>query len=60
MQPQRWDELGDLFSQLLTLAPEQRAAFMQSACGDDPELRAQQRSKLSAQLGIVAASALHE
>ena len=48
MQPQRWDELGDLFSQLLTLAPEQRASFMQTACSDDPELRAELASLLSA------------
>ncbi|MEJ0035338.1 MAG: serine/threonine-protein kinase [Gammaproteobacteria bacterium] len=48
IQPQRWDELGDLFSQLLAMAPEQRASFMQSACGDDHELRAELVSLLSA------------
>jgi eukaryotic-like serine/threonine-protein kinase len=48
MQPQRWDEFGELFSKLLTIAPEQRVSFMQSVCGDDHELRAELASLLSA------------
>jgi serine/threonine protein kinase/tetratricopeptide (TPR) repeat protein len=48
MQSQRWDELGELFSQLITMAPEQRSSFMESACGDDLELRAELASLLSA------------
>lgn len=51
MQSQRWDEIGDLFSQLLALAPEERTAFMQSACGEDHELRAELASLLSSHGG---------
>jgi tetratricopeptide (TPR) repeat protein len=48
MQSQRWDELGELFSQLITMAAEQRSSFMESACGDDLELRAELASLLNA------------
>src|SRR3569832_1208217 len=48
MQSQRWDELGELFSRLISLPPDERASFMQSACGDDAALRAELASLLSA------------
>jgi len=48
MQSRRWDTLGDLFAQLTTLPAEERASFMQSACGEDEELRAELTSLLNA------------
>jgi serine/threonine protein kinase len=46
MQAQRWDQLGNLFAQLTTIAPEERESFILSVCGDDRELRAELASLL--------------
>ncbi|AHG88768.1 protein kinase [Gemmatirosa kalamazoonensis] len=38
---ERWRALEPLLDGALTLAPEQRAAYLDRACGDDPVLRAE-------------------
>ena len=39
MTPERWQEVNRLFHSALALEPVQRAAFLDQACADDPELR---------------------
>ena len=39
MTAQRWQRLEDLFHSMLALPPEQRAAALAEACGDDDQLR---------------------
>jgi tetratricopeptide (TPR) repeat protein len=39
MTPERWQRLTDLFESALEHAPTERAAFLASACADDPALR---------------------
>src|SRR5450631_1459751 len=44
MQPRRWQQLGELFEQLATVAPEARDSFIATHCGTDAELAAELRS----------------
>src|SRR5450631_1749335 len=44
MQPRRWLQLGELFEQLATVAPEARDSFITTHCGTDAELEAELRS----------------
>jgi len=37
--PHQWEQVEAIFHDALERAPEERAAFIESACGDDPELR---------------------
>ncbi len=39
MTPERWQRIEVLFEAALERSPEQRAAFLDSACGDDSDLR---------------------
>lgn len=39
MTPERWRQVDDLFQQAADLPLEQRRAFLDQACGDDPSLR---------------------
>ncbi|HEX3126118.1 MAG TPA: tetratricopeptide repeat protein [Thermoanaerobaculia bacterium] len=39
MDVERWSRIDALFDEALTLPPEERAAFLDRACGDDRELR---------------------
>jgi tetratricopeptide (TPR) repeat protein len=39
MTPERWTRLTELFESALDFAPAERAAFLGSACADDPALR---------------------
>ena len=41
MAAQRWEQLAELFAQLTTVPPDQRAAYLRDACGNDPELQAE-------------------
>jgi eukaryotic-like serine/threonine-protein kinase len=44
MQPQRWEQLGELFEQLAAVAPEAHESFISAHCGTDEEIAAQLRS----------------
>ena len=48
MQPQRWQQIDQLFHAALGYEPAQRADFLISACGDDEELRLEVESLISA------------
>jgi tetratricopeptide (TPR) repeat protein len=48
MNPDRWRQIGQLYHTALELEPEARAAFLDGACGDDAELRAEVESLLQA------------
>jgi serine/threonine-protein kinase len=47
LSPQDWSRLQDLFDQAVELAPENRAAFLASACTDAPELKPRVESLLA-------------
>jgi tetratricopeptide (TPR) repeat protein len=51
MPTQRWANIAELFSELITLEPDRRAARLRDACGDDQELHAELSSLLSAHEG---------
>lgn len=48
MTPERWKKIDDLFEKAMELPAEGRAAFLDSACGSDVELRREVESLLSA------------
>ena len=48
MPTQRWAQIAELLSELLTLDPDPRAERLRDACGDDRELHAELSSLLSA------------
>jgi len=37
--PERWRRISSLFDEAVKLPPEERAAFLESACGDDADLK---------------------
>ena len=39
MTPERWHQVRDLLEKALELAPQQRPALLDRACGADPSLR---------------------
>jgi eukaryotic-like serine/threonine-protein kinase len=39
MTPERWQQIRDVLGQALSLAPEQRSAFLNRACSSDSDLR---------------------
>ena len=41
MSPERWKQIEDVFNSAIELAPEDRAAFLARACGDDAALRSE-------------------
>lgn len=47
MQFEDWDRVENLFLAVADLAPEERERFLQSACGEDPALRAEVESLLA-------------
>ncbi|MFQ5571867.1 MAG: SpoIIE family protein phosphatase [Rhodothermales bacterium] len=47
MEATRWDELETLFEQALALPADQRPAFLNTACADDSNLRAELESLLA-------------
>ena len=46
MQVERWQQIDEVFQAVLDREPTQRSAFLDSACGDDRELRAEVESLL--------------
>jgi len=46
MNPERWQQIDQLFQAALGLAPEARSAFLAEACGGDEELRREVESLL--------------
>ena len=48
MTPERFEQIGRICDAALRLAPEERAAFIASACGADEELRREVESLLEA------------
>src|SRR5262245_50689637 len=47
MSPERYQFIAQLFNEALALAPEQRPAWLEQACGNDVELRAEVEKLLS-------------
>src|SRR5262245_25220920 len=41
MTPERYQQIGRLFDEALERAPEQRAAWLEKACGADAELQSE-------------------
>ena len=49
MKPERWRQVDQLFHSALEREPEERAAFLDQACGGDAELRREVESLLAAE-----------
>src|SRR5215475_365918 len=47
MNPERWRQVDQLLGAALERAPEERAAFISEACGDDDSLRREVESLLA-------------
>src|SRR4030095_668744 len=47
MKPERWQEIEVLFHSALKCPPDERAALLDKACGDDAELRHQVEALVS-------------
>jgi serine/threonine protein kinase/Tfp pilus assembly protein PilF len=47
MNAERWQQVNDLFHSAIALAPEERAAFLANACGDDETLCREVKSLLT-------------
>ncbi len=47
MKPEKWERIKDLFGLALEREPNQRAGFLEEACGGDPTLRAEVESLLA-------------
>ncbi len=47
MTPERWQHLNELFTAVIELEPEQRAAFLDQSCSGDPMLRSEIESLLA-------------
>ncbi len=48
MSPERWQQIAQLFDEVLERGPDERAAFLTTACADDAELRREVESLLAA------------
>jgi serine/threonine-protein kinase len=48
----RWQQIEDLFHEMLARAPEERAAFLDAACASDTDLRAQVKAYLDAHVEL--------
>lgn len=49
MDPQRWQRVKQILGEALDLDPAERVAFVASACGDAPDVRAEVESLLAAE-----------
>ena len=47
MDPKRWGQIEMLYHSAATLQPGERAAYLERACGGDPELRQEVESLLA-------------
>jgi len=52
MQPSTWERLEAIFFEALDLAAEERAAFLDRVCADDPDLRAEVEAVLASHLAM--------
>ena len=50
MNPERWQQLKQLFEQALKHPPDERSQFLASACGEDDALRQEAEALLSSQV----------
>jgi serine/threonine-protein kinase len=48
MRPERWQQIDELFHAALERAPQERAAFLDQACGGDEALRREVESLIAA------------
>ena len=48
MDAHRWDRVQELLADALELDPSERPSFLDTACGDDEEVRAEVESLLQA------------
>jgi putative intracellular protease/amidase len=60
MTPERYELLCELFDQAQRLPPDQRAAFLEQTCADDPSLRAELEKLLADDQKARAEQLLHE
>ncbi len=51
MTPEQWEQVGGLYRAVLDLQPDERASFLNEACGDDKLLREEVESLLAAEDG---------
>ncbi len=49
MTPEQWEQVGGLYRAALDLQPDERASFLDEACGDDKPLRHEVESLLAAE-----------
>ena len=47
MTPDRWEDINRLYYAALDVAEQERASFLDQACGNDPELRSEVESLLA-------------
>jgi eukaryotic-like serine/threonine-protein kinase len=47
MQPERWSHIEEIYHSVAALRPEERPAFLEQACKDDPQLRQELESLLA-------------
>jgi hypothetical protein len=47
MQPEHWRQIEEIFQAALDYGPENRSAFLDSACGADSQLRSEVESLLA-------------
>ena len=48
MTPEKWEKVSELFHAANELSPDERSAFLNSACNGDPEIRSEVESLLAA------------
>jgi serine/threonine protein kinase/TolB-like protein len=46
MEPERWNQIEELYHSAAALEPSERSTFLEQACGSDPELRQEVESLL--------------
>ncbi len=51
MTPERWEQVGGLYRVAVDLQPDERASFLDGACGDNESLRLEVESLLAAEDG---------
>src|SRR4030095_13338094 len=52
MKPERWQQIERLYYDALEREPDERAAFLESACGSDESLRLEVASLVAAGVGV--------
>lgn len=57
MTPERYEQIGQLYRAAFNLKPEQRAAFLDAACANDPELRREVEELLGVQSPLSSSEA---